>query len=82
MHIIPATPEVFSQLKTLNLHKDEGLFYIKLVAIKPQSAPVIENVLNNKDGVLVCGAINEIKEKFIKWFDELIVEYKKEINNE
>lgn len=55
----------------------EGVVYIKLVALKPET---IESgdpaaTTTNAQGVVVCGNLTQIKEQFNQWLDALIQEY-------
>jgi hypothetical protein len=61
-------------------HDDEGVVYIKLVMIKPDT---IENgdpvsLVDEAPGVILCGKLPEIKAQIKKWFDESAKGYKKE----
>lgn len=80
MHIIPATNEAFAEMKGQKFvpHNNEGVIYIKLVALKPETVELGDpgETVNNARGVIVSGDLDAIKAQFLKWFDELVEEYK------
>lgn len=81
MKIIAATSENFAELKgkEFSPHNGEGAIYIKLVALKPETIrdgdP--EGSTNSAQGVVVFGRLNEIKDQFNKWLDQIVEEYQK-----
>lgn len=79
MKTLPATDEVFAQMRGLQFvpRNGEGVVYIKLVALKPET---IANgdpgaTTKNAQGVVICGSLQEIKAQFNQWFDALVAEY-------
>ncbi len=79
--ILPATPGMFEEMKGQKIipHEQEGVVYIKLVMIKPDT---IEHgdpaaLVNESNGVVLLGKFPEIKAQIKRWFDESVREYKK-----
>jgi hypothetical protein len=79
MNTFPATEEVFESMKGQEFvpHNGEGVVYIKLVALKPDT---IKNgdpraATENAQGVVLCGDLDAIKAQINEWFDALSKEY-------
>lgn len=81
INILPATPETLALLKgqKCSLHDGEGLVYIKLVMVRPET---MENgdpgkLIDEAPGVIVCGQLQSVKDQLNKWFDAATKEYAK-----
>jgi hypothetical protein len=60
--------------------KGEGLVYIKLVMVKPDT---MENgdplqLVDNTQGVILCGQLDKIRDQIKKWFEDAAKEYASE----
>lgn len=79
INILPGTDETLDSMKgqTFTPHKGEGVVYLKLVMIKPDT---MENgdpktLIENAPSVVLCGQLDDIKEQIGKWFQESAEEY-------
>lgn len=79
IHIIPGTPETFAEMKgqKFSPHKGEGLVYIKLAFLKPETLESgdPQAVVEGTQGVILCGQLDQIKDQINKWFIEASQEY-------
>ena len=73
INILPGTDETLDAMKgqKLKLHIGEGIVYLKLVMVKPET---MENgdpkeLIKDAPGVVLCGQLESIKDQFNKWFD-------------
>lgn len=79
INILPGTPDVLEKMQGQKFvpHAGEGVVYLKLVFIKPET---IENdnpaqVVENAPGVILCGQLDRMREQINEWFTESIKEY-------
>ena len=60
-------------------HQNEGMIYIKMVALKPSTVntgdPV--QVISDAPGAILLGSLSEIKTQFFEWYDQLVSDYQK-----
>jgi hypothetical protein len=79
INIFPANDEVFGKMKGLEFvpQSGEGVVYIKLVALKPDTITNGDPKTATEDApaVVLCGNLDAIKAQFIEWFDQLSKEY-------
>lgn len=79
MDTLPATSEVFEKMRGLQFtpRAGEGVVYIKLVALKPETIASGDPAAttSNAQGVVCCGKLTEIKAQFNQWLDALIAQY-------
>jgi len=79
INIVSATPEILEKMKGQIFipHEGEGVVYIKLVAITPETMcngdP--QKDIEDAPGVLLCGQMNEIKNQINEWFDQTMEAY-------
>ena len=79
IHILPASEQTFQDMQgqTFVPHEGEGVVYLKLVMVKPETmadgdpAAVVENA----QGVILCGQLNDIQEQIATWFKQSAKEY-------
>ncbi len=81
INILPGTAEAIGQMKgqTFVPHDGEGVMYVKFVMVKPET---MENgdpqrLIDDAQGVILCGQMSDMKLQINKWFDEAIEEYSK-----
>ena len=79
--ILSGTDETLDLMKGQKFkpHAGEGVVYLKLVMIKPDT---MENgdpkeLIKNAPTVILCGQLNAIQEQINQWFKESIEEYNK-----
>lgn len=79
INVLQSTPETLALLKGKKcaLHKGEGLVYIKLVMVRPDT---MENgdpgkLIEDAPGVIVCGQLQGVKDQINEWFDKAAEEY-------
>ena len=79
INILPGTEETLMSLKGQKFipHDGEGLVYIKLVMLKPDT---MENGDPNKavadaPSAILCGQMGEIKNQIVKWFSDAAKTY-------
>jgi len=58
-------------------HEGEGVVYLKLVALTPDT---MENgdpqaAVANAEGVILAGKLDDVKHQINKWFDEMARQY-------
>lgn len=79
--ILPGTSETLQKMKGQKLvpSDGEGVLYVKFVMVKPSTIESgdPETLINDAQGVILCGQLSEIKEQINKWFDEAAEEYSK-----
>lgn len=79
IHIFPGTPDTFAEMKGQSFvpHKGEGLVFIKLAMLKPDTLESgdPQAVVEGTQGVILCGNLSQIKDQINKWFDEAAQEY-------
>lgn len=79
--ILPATSEIFAEMKGQKIvpHDGEGVVYIKLAMIKPDTIEHgdPEALVEETKGVILCGQMADIKAQIKRWFDESAKGYKK-----
>lgn len=79
--ILPGTPETLQKMKGQKFapHAGEGVLYVKFVMVRPSTIESgdPEALINDAQGVILCGQLSEIKEQINKWFDEAAEEYSK-----
>lgn len=81
INILPGTSEALASMKGQKFvpQKGEGLVYIKLVMVQPDT---MENgdpkkLVDDAPGVILCGQLKIVKDQINKWFDEAAKEYTK-----
>ena len=74
MNILPGTKETLDQMKGHKFvpHEGEGVVYIKLAFIKPDT---VENgdpskLIEDAPAVILCGQLEEIRNQLNAWFTE------------
>lgn len=81
INILQGTPETFALLKGKKcvLHEGEGLVYIKLVMVRPDTMESGDpgKLIEEAPGVIVCGQLQGVKDQINKWFDEAAEVYAK-----
>lgn len=79
--ILAGTPETLQKMKGQKFvpHAGEGVLYVKFVMVKPSTIESGDpnTLINNAQGVILCGQLAEMKEQINKWFDEAAEEYSK-----
>jgi hypothetical protein len=80
INILPGTDETLDAMKgeSFTPHKGEGIVYLKLVMIKPdtiQEDP--KGLIEDAPAVILCGPLNKIRHQIDKWFSESMKEYAK-----
>jgi hypothetical protein len=79
IHLIPATSENLEKIKGQKFvpHDGEGVVYVKLVMIKPDTMALgnPESLVEDADGVILCGDLQKIKAQIGEWLDQTIEEY-------
>ena len=79
VHVVPASKETFEGMKGQKFvpHDGEGVVYIKLVMVKPETMEDGDpaEAVENAPGVLLCGQLNDIKAQIAEWFDQAAKEY-------
>ena len=82
INILPGTSETLASMKGQKFkpHAGEGLVYIKLVMIKPET---MENgdpeaLVEGSEGVVLCGQLDKIQNQIDKWFQDAAKEYTNE----
>lgn len=80
INILPGTDETLDAMKgeAFIPHEGEGIVYIKLVMIRPdtiQEDP--KGLVGDAPAVILCGQLNEIGAQIDKWFKESTEEYTK-----
>lgn len=80
INILPGTKETLESMKgeAFVPHEGEGIVYLKLVMIKPdtiQEDP--QGLVEDAPAVILCGQLDEIGIQISKWFKESTEEYKK-----
>lgn len=81
INILPGTTETIGQMKGQKFvpHDGEGVMYVKFVMVKPET---MENgdpqqLIDDAQGVILCGQMSDMKLQINEWFDEAIAEYSK-----
>ena len=79
INILPGTDETLDSMKGQKFapHDGEGLVYIKLVLVKPDT---MENgdprqLVEDAQGVILCGQLDKIRDQIKKWFEDAAKEY-------
>lgn len=79
IHLIAATSENLEKMKGQKFvpHDGEGVVYVKLAMITPDT---MENgdpaaLIEDAEGVILCGQLNAIKDQIIQWFNQSAQEY-------
>lgn len=82
INILPGTSEALESMKGQKFvpQKGEGLVYIKLVMVKPDT---MENgdprqLVDDAQGVILCGQLDKIQDQIKKWFEDAAKEYASE----
>jgi len=80
INILPGTPETLASMKGQKFapHDGEGLVYIKLVMVKPDTMENgdPEELISDAPGVIVCGQLDEIGKQITTWFEDAARKYK------
>lgn len=60
-------------------HAGEGVVFVKLVLIKPETMEKgdLVKTVEDAEGVVLCGDLKEIRDQVSKWIDESATEYRK-----
>lgn len=63
--------------QTFKPHEGEGIVYLKLVMIKPDTMQHgdPEELIKGSQGVILCGQLDDIQTQIGKWFKESAEEY-------
>ena len=79
INILPGTPETLASMKGQKFvpHEGEGLVYIKLVMVKPDTMEHGDpaQLINDSDGVMICGQMDKIRDQINQWFDDAAAQY-------
>ena len=80
INILPGTPEALAKMKGGKFvpHQGEGVVYLKLVFLKPET---IEDgdpaaIVEDAPGVIMCGQLSQIRKQIADWFSQSMKEYK------
>ena len=77
INILPS--ETLEQMKgqAFTPQPGEGIVYIKLVMIKPETMKDGDptQMVSDAQGVVLCGQLSEIKSQMNTWFDETSEDY-------
>jgi hypothetical protein len=77
--ILPGTDETLDAMKghQFEPHVGEGIIYLKLVMIKPETMEKGDpnKLIEDAEGVILCGQLESIKEQINEWFDETAEKY-------
>ncbi len=81
INILPGSDETLDSMKgqTFRPHKGEGIVYLKLVMIKPDTMQKGDprKLIEESEGVILCGQLNAMQEQISRWFKESAEEYGK-----
>jgi len=63
--------------QTFKPHEGEGVVYLKLVMIKPDTMQNGDpkELIKGSQGVILCGQLDDIQKQIGKWFKESAEEY-------
>jgi len=78
INIIEVTDENFDEIKGQSFvpHNDEGVVYIKLVALRPETiANDPKGACENGNGVILAGRMEDIQNQINVWFQQIRDEY-------
>ena len=79
INILPGTDETLESMKgqVFIPHKGEGVVYLKLVMIKPDTMEKGDpkKLIEDSQGVILCGQLDEMQEQIDQWFQESAEEY-------
>ena len=79
INILPGTSKTLASMKGQKFkpHEGEGLVYIKLVMIKPETMEEgdPEQLVEDSEGVILCGQLDKIRNQIDKWFQDAVKEY-------
>ena len=82
INILPGTKETLDQMKGQEFvpHKGEGVVYIKLAFIKPDTINNGDPAKSIEDApaVVLCGQLGEIRDQLNTWFAEASGKYAEE----
>ena len=80
INILPGTPETLDQMKGHEFipQKGEGMVYLKLVMIKPETMKDGDpaQLVEDAEGVILCGRLDKIQTQIRAWFNEKAIEYR------
>jgi hypothetical protein len=82
INILPGSSKTLDEIKGMEFvpHPGEGIVYLKLVMIKPETMkdgdPAM--LVENTEGVVMCGQLAAIKKQIETWFNQTAKEYHKE----
>lgn len=79
INILKGTSEVLASMKGQKFvpQKGEGLVYIKLVMVQPDTMENgdPEKLVDEAEGVIICGKMDKIRDQLVKWFNDAAKEY-------
>ena len=79
MNILPGSDETLDSMKgqTFRPHKGEGIVYLKLVMIKPETMQDGDpkKLIEESQGVILCGQLDAMEKQISRWFKESAEEY-------
>ncbi len=79
INILPGTPKTLASMKGQKFvpHEGEGLVYIKLVMVQPDTMEHgdPQELIEDAEGVILCGQMDGIRAQINKWFDEAAQRY-------
>jgi len=80
INILPGTPETLNQMKGQKFvpHSGEGIVFVKLMFIKPDTMEDGDpaKLIQDTEGVIMCGQLDEIQKQLDTWFTESKVKYR------